>query len=126
MAQSTPQRRRYLEARRRGLSQTEARKEVGISRSSAWGYDQLFNQEEAPSAAVRERVTSRANRANDDDDALREAADRDVVLEGSPTFPVPPWDGSRVEPSAKESLVEMGASPLGCWNVVRGWLRRVP
>jgi hypothetical protein len=38
MAQSSPQRSRYLAARRRGLTQTQARTEAGVSRSSAWRY----------------------------------------------------------------------------------------
>jgi hypothetical protein len=111
MAQSSPQRRRYLAARRRGLSQSEAMKEVGVSRSSAWRYDQLFKHEEAERAAVRERF-SKGQPVNDDDEVLREAADRDVVLEGRPTIPIPPWDGSRAK-LAEETLVGDGSFPAG-------------
>jgi len=85
-------------------------RQVGVSRSSAWRYDQLFNQEEAARAAVRERF-SKGQPRNDNDDALREAADKDVLLEGQ--IPIPPWDGSRVAPSAEESLVEDGSYPAG-------------
>jgi hypothetical protein len=106
MTKSSSQRRRYLAARRRGLSQSEAMRQVGVSRSSAWRYDQLFNQEEAERAAVRERF-SKGQPRNDNDDALREAADKDVLLEGQ--IPISPWDGSRVAPSAEESLVEDGS-----------------
>jgi hypothetical protein len=81
-------------------------RQVGVSRSSAWRYDQLFNQEEAERAAVRERF-SKGQPRNDNDDALREAADKDVLLEGQ--IPISPWDGSRVAPSAEESLVEDGS-----------------
>jgi hypothetical protein len=116
MAQSSPQRRRYLAARRRGLSQSEAMGEVGISRSSAWRYDQLFNQEEAERAALRDRVKAgRATRESDDDEALREATVKDVTIEGR--IPKPPWgdlqDGTRIAPSAQEPLVEDGSFPAG-------------
>jgi hypothetical protein len=78
MAQSSPQRSRYLAARRRGLMQTQARTEAGVSRSSAWRYDQFLAQEEAAGAAVLERYKGHDAQANDHEDALREAADRDV------------------------------------------------
>lgn len=108
MTKSSSQRRRYLAARRRGLSQSEAMREVKVSRSSAWRYDQLFNQEETARAAIRDRV----NRAKDDDEALREAADKDVELAGPSTLPMPPWE-SRVSPSAQEPLVEDESYPAG-------------
>jgi hypothetical protein len=116
MAQSSPQRRRYLAARRRGLSQSEARKEAGVSRSTAWRHDKLFHQEEAERAAVLDRVeASRAARESDDDEALREATVKDVTIEGR--IPMPPWgdsqDGTRVAPSAQEPLVEDGSFPAG-------------
>jgi hypothetical protein len=118
MAQSSPQRRRYLAARRRGLSQSEAMKEAGVSRSTAWRHDKLFHQEEAERAALRDRVkASRATRESDDDEALREAAVKDVAIEGPATYPVPPWgdsqDGTRVAPSAQEPLVADGSFPAG-------------
>jgi hypothetical protein len=114
-------RRRYLAARRRGLSQSEAMKEVGVSRSSAWRYDQLWNHEEAARAAVLERVeASRAARENEKEDVLREAQAQDVSISGPATFPEPPveWGGSRSRatppmPSAEESLVEDESYPAG-------------
>jgi hypothetical protein len=85
-------------------------REAGVSRSSAWRYDQHWNREQAQRAAVRERFAKGQPR-NDNDDALREAADKDILLEGQ--IPIPPWDGSRVAPSAEESLVEDGSYPAG-------------
>jgi hypothetical protein len=103
-----------LAARRRGLSQSEAMREVGVSRSSAWRYDRLFNRELAARAAVRERF-SKDQRANDDADALQAAADKDVVIEGR--IPMPPWgdsqNGSQVTSQAEEQLPEDGSYPSG-------------
>ena len=114
MAQSSPQRRRYLAARRRGLSQSEAMREAGVSRSTAWRHDKLWNQEEAARAALRARVEA-TKRANDNEDALREAAVKDVAVQGQ--VPMPPWvdsqNGSRPTPSAEEQLAEDGSYPSG-------------
>jgi hypothetical protein len=118
---SSPQRRRYLAARRHGLSQAEAMREAKVSRSSAWRYDQLFNHEEAERAALRERVeASRAARESDNEGALREAQAQDVSISGPATFPEPPvgWGGSRSRatppmPSAEEPLVPDDSFPAG-------------
>jgi hypothetical protein len=86
-------------------------RKVGVSRSTAWRYDKLFNQEEAERAEVLERYSGHHN---DVEETLREAADRDVVIEGPATFPVPPWEGaSRPTPSAEEPLVADGSFPSG-------------
>jgi len=98
-------------------------REVKVSRSSAWRYDQFFNREMAERAAVLERLSDRVDasteQANDDDEeTFREAEVKDVVLEGPATYPFPPWDGSqngasRTAPSVEESLVEDGSFPAG-------------
>jgi hypothetical protein len=106
MAQSSPQRRRYLAARRRGLTQSEAITEVGVSRSSAWRYDQILHAQEAQRAEVRQRY---ASHPTDGEDALRAAADKDVEIAGP--IPMPPWEGP-ARP-ADDPLVEDGSFPSG-------------
>jgi hypothetical protein len=81
---------------------------VGVSRSTAWRYDKLFNREEAERAIVLERY---AGHRDDEEDALREAADKDVELG---VVPMPPdsWGRSQAKPSVEEALIE-GDYPAG-------------
>lgn len=120
---SSPQRRRYLAARRRGLSQTEARKEVGVSRSSAWRYDQLFNLEVAQRTAALEAFNARrdARRAAEGDDDVWSGVSSDVPtpqgpkMEESAVVPMPPWVDNAKGPSrtAAEPLPEDDSYPAG-------------
>jgi hypothetical protein len=105
-----PLRKAYLNLRRRGLTQTEARRECGISRASAWRWDKLLEAEEAQRAEVRARYAK-----HDNEDTLREAGLKDVSVQGS--IPMPPWvdsqNGSRPTPSAEEQLPEDDSYPSG-------------
>jgi hypothetical protein len=101
MAQSSPQRRRYLAARRRGLTQAQAMRQTGISRSSAWRYDVLLHQEEDVRVTVLERVeAARAAREGDHDDALAAAADKGVEIQGE--VPMPSWAAPDVPAKPEE------------------------
>jgi hypothetical protein len=118
MAQSSPQRRRYFAARRRGLSQTDARKEVGVSRSSAWRYDQLFNLEVAQRTAALEAFRARrdARRANEDSASPEPLDGASKEQRGPATFPEPPWIEGRSRTNITDTvttLPENESLPLG-------------
>jgi hypothetical protein len=104
------------------LSQTEARKEVGISRSSAWRYDEVFKVEEAARTAALEACNKRRDerlgeqRATNgeavegvevveaDDDVWADTATTSSFdSQGPAMYPVPSWD----DRPPKESPVEV-------------------
>jgi len=105
-----PLRKAYLNLRRRGLTQTEARRECGISRASAWRWDKLLEVDEAQRAEVRARYAK-----HDHEETLREAGLKDVSVQGQ--VPMPSWgdsqNGSRPTPSAEEQLPEDDSYPSG-------------
>jgi hypothetical protein len=106
-------RKHYLQARRAGRTQAEAMRETGVSRSSAGRWDRLLRAEDAARAEVLERVkASRAERENGADDALREAKDRDISIQGS--FPMPSWVTSDGPAKlAQEDSVDAERFPIG-------------
>jgi hypothetical protein len=104
-------RRYYLAARRRGLTQTEARKETGVSRASSWRWDKLLKAEEPQRAAVRERYNQ--GQPTNDDDALSAAVDQGTELSGPATIPMPPWHDSRPARPADDPLADEGSYPSG-------------
>lgn len=105
-----PLRRAYLNLRRRGLTQTEARRECGISRASAWRWDKLLEAEEAQRAEVRARYAK-----HDHEETLREAGLKDVSVQGS--IPMPPWvdsqNGSQPSRPADDPLADESSYPSG-------------